>query len=352
MMPLDHARLLISALHPQPAEDRLIEITTLLSRHNKKNIPEQAYFTDANAAAEWAISRNDKRSVFVGVNPRRCRSAFEVDVAVTTALFLDLQPERTNVHDVIMMLTNYGIPPSIQVVSGNGAHLYLLVNPVDPFVAKPVAKRLCRATGGDATHNQNRIARIPGSVNWKPLPKLPTWCYFAEPIREHRYDLAQVDEALTAMGVPIGKETAGGKREAIDPPADWNELRDRLRNAPGGNLIVDMIHWGERNEMSPGQPTRSEADWAVVCALVRVDATDEQIVQVFDHFPIGTLKYKEAGRRYLMHTIETARRRVAVIAHVAAQPGGAGHGGRAFKANGRGMDQIREMNYGRQRGRQ
>lgn len=68
------------------------------------------------------------------------------------------------------------------------------------------------------------------------------------------------------------------------------------------------------NQAAPvGQ--RSEADMSVCVALAYAGATDDEILSVFEHYPVGTEgKYAERGRLYLAHTIGRAR------AHVTAHP--------------------------------
>jgi hypothetical protein len=322
-MPLDHARLLLTTLHPRPSADALVEITALLATR-KRYMPVQRYFTDIDVALEWAFEKNAEGwSIFHGVNPRRSMGSFEANVGESDAFFVDLQPERTSIADTAAMLTRFGIPPSIQVCSGNGAHFYLLLHPSDPMTAKPIAKRLCGATGSDAVFNVNRIARIPGSVNWKPPPKQPTWCYLTDLRPERRYTLAQVDAALDAMGAPsVKRQKERPPHEPENPPQDWWELKSRL--SPHACAIVDF---GERNPYSEKQVSRSEADWFVICSLVRADATDEMIKWVYDTQPVGLMKYHEAGPRYLAHTTEAARRSVASAPTAPNAPGERGRSG-------------------------
>lgn len=60
------------------------------------------------------------------------------------------------------------------------------------------------------------------------------------------------------------------------------------------------------NPATVGQ--RSEADMKVVTSLVYEGATDDDILAVFEHYPIGVNgKFAEAGRGYLAHTIGKAR---------------------------------------------
>lgn len=74
--------------------------------------------------------------------------------------------------------------------------------------------------------------------------------------------------------------------------AKWRISRDTL----------DLIH----NPRPKGQ--RSEADYSVCLSLCYAGATDDEILAVFEHNPIGIYgKFAEAGRVYLAHTISNAR---------------------------------------------
>jgi hypothetical protein len=66
--------------------------------------------------------------------------------------------------------------------------------------------------------------------------------------------------------------------------------------------ILDLIH----NPRPKGQ--RSGADYSVCLSLVYAGAGDDDILSVFEHYPIGAAgKFAEAGRAYLGHTIANAR---------------------------------------------
>lgn len=298
----EHAARLISILHPAPSAQALIEITALAGR----NRPVKRYFTDAALAIEFALEFNDQGfSIFVNTNPRSAMSGFEENVPYVTALALDLQPERTSIPQVEAALAQAGIPAAVVGVSGFGAHMYVLVNPVERTMAKTVWARLCKWTGSDRIFNVNRIMRLPGSRNWKKNP--PPWCYLTSVDSTRRFDLDYVTKCLDKVGAPPGIAPVGGLiPSSIDPPEDEFELRKRLD--PG---TLDIIDTGERNAYSEKQISRSEADWVVVCALVRAGATDSMIAWIYSNRPVGDMKYKETGARYLTRTIESARRATA-----------------------------------------
>ena len=291
-----HAHTLISLLHPAPRAESLIEITGLAPRSR----PVKRYFTDHAIAAQVGLEWNDVGySVFVNVNGRKEFSGFESSVGAVTALVMDLQPTRTGIDDVYRRLEAVRIPPTITAVSGNGQHAYLLLSEAcDPHTAKIQAERLCKVTGSDAVFNTNRIFRLTGTVNYKTPPTL---CYLTGLRPERRYTLAQVTSALDLLGAPLPKQKAGFT-VPVDPPADWFALRARLSDG-----VRDMIETGEKNAFSERQLSRSEADFVVVCALVRADASDAMIHWVYERTNVKLIKYHEAGAHYLNQTIKSAR---------------------------------------------
>ncbi len=300
-MQMWHARTLIDLLHPAPHVTALIEITGLAPKQR----PIKRYFTDGALAAECGVDINSTRSsVFVSINARNAMAGFEHNVPAVTAFGLDLQPERTSIESVAERLAHGGIAPTITTVSGHGAHMYLLLSePAEPHAAKLVWERLCKYTGSDPIFNTNRIFRLTGTVNWKTEPR---WCYLTAVHAERRYTIAQIVAALDQLGAAPVHRQKEGIQVGINPPIDWMELRRLL--SPG---VLDVIDTGEKNAYSEKQVTRSEADWLVICELVRLGAPDEMIHWIYETQPVGVLKYRSAGARYLHQTIASARRATA-----------------------------------------
>lgn len=300
---VDHATKLISLLHPAPSAQSLIEITGLAPRTR----PVKRYFMSVAPAVEFALEFNDQGySVFTNTNPRDKMSGFEEDVPYVTAMALDLQPERVRIDGVVTALEHAQLLPSAVGVSGYGAHMYILIEPAERGAAKLVWERLCKWTLSDPIHSVNRIMRLAGSRNWKKNP--PAWCYLTAINPERRYDLEYVAKRLDAVGAPPPRPPKVGFEVPTISIKDWFDLSQKIKELPGGEGIIDIIVTGERNAYSEKQLTRSEADWAVICALVRVGCDDQTIQSVYEHKPVGLMKFREAGPRYLTRTIEAARR--------------------------------------------
>jgi len=307
-----HAVSLISLLHPAPHAQALIEITSMPSKKRAF----KSYFFYATLAAEHAMEETVKgHSVFVGLNPRSQMSAFETDVPYVSTIGLDLQPEKNgfNGEDALTRMrdemdrrfTLGGIFPTAWACSGGGLHAYFrLSEAAEPTTAKTVWQRLCRFTGSDPVHNPNRIFRVPGTYNWKSLPPRP--CYLMAYQPDQLYTIEQINAALDKLGAGPATPPRPGIPVPEGEPEDLIDLLNRLPEA-----VRFAIQTGERNLLSEGQPSRSETDWLVVCALVRAGVSDAQIAQIYATQPIGLSKYYEAGAHYLSKTIESARRATA-----------------------------------------
>lgn len=296
-----HASTLIGLLHPEPHVGAMIEIVGLA----KNTKPVNRFFQRADMAVECALELNGiGYNAFVGVNPRNQCTGFEASVPFVSDLFLDLQPERTPIEQVEHYLTMVGLPPTVIADSGHGAHMHFRVQPTDPHRAKVVWERLVKFTGSDRVFNVNRIARLPGTINWKTEPR---WCSMKSAVPDRVYDVEFIDARLNQIGAPPAKTPKEGIPVAQIPETDWWKLRERIREQPGGAAALDVIDTGEKNAWSDAQVSRSEADWHVICTLVRAGVTDSDIISIYEHRPIKQLKYWDAGPHYLYRTIERAR---------------------------------------------
>lgn len=329
-----HASTLISLLHPAPHASALIEITGLMP----KSKPVKRYRTLPELAVDDALELDGMGyNAFVNVNPRREMAAFESSVPYVTALALDIQPERIQIAEAEARLVRAGMPPTAAVVSGYGAHFYLvLTEPAETSRAKLLWERLCHFVTSDSIFSLNRIMRMPGTRNWKKKP--PVWCSMTSINADRRYSIEDVAHKLDRVGAAAVLPHKEGIPVSVDPPEDWMHLHQRL--SPG---VLDVINTGEKNAFSERQVTRSEADWMVVMALVNAGASDEMIAWVYANNPIQNLKYRRAGAHYLTQTIVAARRAAAVplqnrpVTRPRAMPsytGGAADSSRSRYANG------------------
>jgi len=246
----------------------------------------------------------EKDRVWFGAGLRRPMSAHgdKSSVALLTSLWADLDGGREADLPRIRRI----LPPSVVVDSGGGLHLYwLLAEPVRVLGADQIAWAeevmygLAKALGADeAACDVARVMGLPGTYNpgngktriYDP-PRLRQVLHLDTGLR---YDLPD----LTRWRRPRGGKPVimNGAPAAVD--VDSLRVTDRIKA---------LIRTGWSKES--GYPSRSEADAAVILAMLAAGHTEDEIVQVFRQYPIGEKVWQKGrdGARYLRLTIDRMR---------------------------------------------
>ncbi|MBI2374743.1 MAG: hypothetical protein HYV07_12175 [Deltaproteobacteria bacterium] len=285
-------------------------------------IPTALAWSEAHSRAGW--------HVWIGVQPRirrLARPSSESNVAGYGCLPLDFDDVESFTR-ALALLRAHGLEPSIAVSSGRGGHLYYLLDRLYPVAeAEPVALAIVRwtkihlARGSDSVFSAQQVMRLPGTINHKPgVGILCTLLHLPDP--ELRYSLdriAQVVPARSALPVPNGKGT-GGRRapslvDDVQRPNDGStvfkptvERLAELRRIAAE--LPEYVHRLIREGWVDGgkYPSRSEADFAVICALVDAGLFDGEIVGVFEDVSEGIgRRMLEKGREVILRDIEKAR---------------------------------------------
>jgi Virulence-associated protein E len=255
---------------------------------------------------EWIAAENDARNVYYHIGrPRRrlSKKATKADVAAVHFLHADLDPRAGEDLDVersrmLRRLTEdlpEGVPPPSFVVDSGGGYqaLWQLRAPItlapddaDAAVVEAAAEAaeqytrgLELAFGADATHNVDRVLRVPGTVNWpderkRAKGRTARLASLVETHPERVYDLAHFQAAPrlgrrgAAEGAPRGAVAASRITSVDELPA----------GVPG--LCKLVIVQGKDPDDPKRFPSRSEALWYVCCELVRAGCDDATILGV------------------------------------------------------------------------
>ncbi|MDX9979794.1 MAG: hypothetical protein RBU25_07060 [Lentisphaeria bacterium] len=259
----------------------------------------------------------------IGHRPDAGRRGSSRDVAAVTSLAIDLDlhdpdpMKSVAVAEVMAKATELGLPVSAVVNSGNGLHVYLMLE--HPWGMASDDDRLAYAErqrwlagefGGDHICDLARCLRLPGTLNLK-IPGSPLAC------RVLHYDSAAVIKgeqvprlSKTPKTSKVGLAPASGGSAATElpPPLGADEaemLMARLRR-------LGRVDSGIRLAMSSRLAcnSQSEHDFAAVCALLRIGLSPRQTVHVaraMREVRVGGLTEKNQRADYWARTLANAQ---------------------------------------------
>jgi putative DNA primase/helicase len=288
--------------------------------------PTSNFFESETDAAAFAYDLfAQERDVYFGVNPKTGLGGKKENIHYVTVFHVEVdygivghkkKTDTATYEEALEKINNFSIKPSLVVHSGGGFHCYwILKNPikVEDFGIdnlENVNRALSLALGGDTgTHDLSRVLRIPGSCNFKqPGNPRPVEIVTSNDVT---YDLQDFDEIVAACIDLIKKAPVKSDNQAspsastrvIPMPIDTSTIGiDKL---PVSDRIKDLIMHGNNGTY----PSRSEADMAVVTALVNKGIGEAEIKQIFMTEAIGE-KYRthRAPEKYLKYTIDEARK--------------------------------------------
>jgi hypothetical protein len=279
----------------------------------------------------WLYERNGRQNIYFALNEltrAMDKKAERTDVKSLSWLHVDLDPRVGEPHDdervrILAKLQGYKTKPNLIIDSGGGFQGFWRLReplPIDGDIEKAESAKLFnlqleRELGGDSCHNIDRIMRVPFSVNVPDERKrkkgrveaLASVVEFTDAV----FDVSQFVKAVQVQssasagaGGSIKANVSGNVKRITDVNAD-------LPAAVPDWAKVAIIH-GEDPD-NPGRwKSRSEALFAVTCALVRAGCDDDTIYAVITDpdFKISQSILKRTDKvRYALRQIEQARAR-------------------------------------------
>tara|TARA_R110002167_G_scaffold143958_2_gene333639 strand:- start:560 stop:2929 length:2370 start_codon:yes stop_codon:yes gene_type:complete len=283
-----------------------------VDRTDSKHSPMAATFQlgeEEGLIAFLEAAQGGSHNVYFSVNPpvgRMTKKALRTDIEKMTFLHVDLDPragedpdeERVRLLELVTTRLPAGIPkPTAVVDSGGGFWAFWRLD--DPFPIESSEPRYEEAKlynlhletvfGADSCHNVDRIARLPGSVNYPDKKKLAKGRIerLSEVVELNpvSYKLADFTKA-TQLAAPTSGFSSGKTvkiNENVQRVEDLN--RELPPSVPGWCKVV--IAQGK----DPDDPTRfakegsaevnrSDALFYTVCELVRNQVTDDMIYAI------------------------------------------------------------------------
>jgi hypothetical protein len=252
---------------------------------NQKQAPRQHFFRKIDEIINFKPQGN----LYFGTCPRETMEGKEENVKFIVCLWVDLD---FNKEDGLKQLSNFRFQPSAVVGSGNGLHAYWFLK--EPELVNPhtkgILKGLSEALNGDSVFDLARVLRVPGTFNFKD-PKNPKEVKILSLDSAVRYNQSDFEE----FEIPINTSV---KQDICFSEIVKDVDIDKLELNPETKLLI-LGNGGT-------YPSRSEADFRVVCDLIEAAIDNNTIKGVFSKYPIGD-KFREEGERYLSLTIAKAR---------------------------------------------
>lgn len=286
-------------------------------------------FFDHRAALGWAEGRNGREGLYVSVARLRGavkKKASKADVESVGFLWVDVDPPKGMAagdmaawrDDVAGRASTHSPEPSMIASSGGGVHLYWRLDepaagddPQAMAMVEAANRALAMAMGGDkACVNVDRILRLWGSQNVKPG---------REPTRAHvmvegdaTHPIAVFARTEAGTSASAGAAGRGETPTAAELPADLPSVD--LEALPLPPSIKALIVQGDDPDEPGRYASRSEASWAVTCAMVRAGCDDATMGAVLldPDYPIAAhCRDQSRPREYAERQIGRAREAVA-----------------------------------------
>lgn len=169
--------------------------------------------TQVDQAATTIKALGRTCDVYVGALPRVRRGGTAADVTTGHLVWADL-----DTPEAIEAVGRFPVKPSMKLSSGNGQHVYwVLDRPTEAAEIVKANKRLAAHLGADpACTDQARVMRAPGTLNHK-APDDPRPCRVLEVVTE-TYSLDQVLHQVPELPAPKIKHLPAGRTD--DPVKD------------------------------------------------------------------------------------------------------------------------------------
>ena len=258
-----------------------------------------------------AFAKRTRANVYFGVCPRpKEGDADDQSIRTVRSVWCDI--DRVTAEEAQIRWSAAGVPrPSIVVRSGTGIHGYWLLErdltsaeEQSQFVA--MLPCFYRSFGGDHVQNLSRVMRPPGTLNYKDARngRPPLSCRLLTCDARLRYPLA----VFSPWKEQAESEVQCRKPSGSSGPLDVPSLEDALSRHGEAAALVSRLDMPS--------PDRSRRDFAIVCDLLRLGLSKEDIWPLI----AGSSKFESNGRPYFDVTVANAERTVSLDETVQCQP--------------------------------
>jgi putative DNA primase/helicase len=293
-----------------------IEIKTF----QNNQAPQQFFCQSESEASQISYNLcNSGIDVYVGVNPRVGKAGKKANIHYLAAFHAEIdygqaghksKSEYDTYEETLAVINKFSMKPTILNHSGGGFHCYWVFN--NPMKVEEtgianlekINKKLLKHLGGDiGTHDITRVLRVPGTFNLKlagnPREAVNLWLNGPQYSYKDFKWLIEDDQTIK------NKMQNNAKNKSTQTRINQIDYRQDIDRLPVSERIKTLILNG--NDWRT-YPSRSEADQAVITALVNKGLSETNIKSIFENYKIGE-KYREhkSPDQYLKHNIEKAK---------------------------------------------
>lgn len=250
-----------------------------------------------------ASAQRTRANIYFGVCPR-ANAGDADDQAIKTVRCIWCDIDQVTTDEADRRWNAASVPaPSMVVRSGSGVHGYWLLDRdltshEDRSRLAGLLQNLYRSFGGDHVQNPSRVLRPPGTMNYKDARngRKPLPCTLHTFSPEVRFPLDAfapwMQTQQKAQAEPAGAAAVPSK------PRSFTGRRFRQRSK-----IAELV-----NRLLLPSPDRSRRDFAIVCELLRLGLSHDEIWSLVS----TTSKFESSGRPYFDLTIANAEKIVLV----------------------------------------
>ena len=195
--------------------------------------PVAAYFTDIQAAIDWATPINSNEyGIYWTANAvpvNFMRKPAKANIAAARFAYVDIDPPKTggafDRPSILAALESHDCPPSFVIDSGNGLQAFwrLCEDHADLAEVESINRQLRDYYDADpACWNIDRLMRLPGSVNWPTMVKKA---------RGRKPVMASV--AIADNGLAYWPKEIAAAFPATKPQSETKDVDLSLANVPG-----------------------------------------------------------------------------------------------------------------------
>ncbi len=283
-------------------------------------------FESVGPMRSWIHTRQGRENLYFSVNDLRegvSKKATKEDVAALRGLHVDVDPragedleqERGRILD---RLRKFEPAPTVVMDSGGGYQAFWRLQEPIP-TGGPLGRaaeleayslQLALRLGADPCHNIDRIMRLPGTINVPNKKKRDRGRVRAlAAVVDERWELVYPLERFTPAQPVQSPSTAAGREVALSGNLPRVTSLDELPDGVSDRIKALIVNG--RDEDDPDRyPSRSEAVFAVLCALARAGTPDDVMASIIldPDFGISAhVREQPRAQQYAAQQIKRAR---------------------------------------------